>query len=270
MADDPSAAGETPEESEPIDADSPSNESNADSPGEFAFSQADIDAALNPTSPAEESAGDAGAAPEAESGSAKEESQQTPPEEPPQAAAQEEGAAAEASSDAGPTDADALAAELLADQGISEEPEKPAEESRTDASGNPFDAAAAEMAAAIAEEAAAGGGETPSTDAEQPASTLELPDFSNDRNSGDGYDITLLNDVNLRVHIELGRTWMYVEDVLKLSEGSVVELDSLAGDPVDIFVNDRLIARGEVLVLNDNFCVRISEIVSSLEDVAVA
>jgi len=53
---------------------------------------------------------------------------------------------------------------------------------------------------------------------------------------------------------------MLVEDVLKLREGSVVELDKLAGDPVEIMVNDRLIARGEVVVLNENFCVRIVEI----------
>lgn len=72
----------------------------------------------------------------------------------------------------------------------------------------------------------------------------------------------LLSDVNLNVKIELGRTKMLLEDVLKLGEGTVVELDKLAGDPVDIYVNDRPVARGEVLVLNDNFCVRISEILS--------
>jgi len=72
----------------------------------------------------------------------------------------------------------------------------------------------------------------------------------------------LLNDVNLDVRIELGRTKMLVEDVLRLGDGTVVELDKLAGDPVDIYVNDKPVARGEVLVLNDNFCVRISEIIS--------
>jgi len=74
--------------------------------------------------------------------------------------------------------------------------------------------------------------------------------------------IDLLRDVQLTVKIELGHTRMYIEDILKLGEGSVVELDKLAGDPVDVFVNDRLVARGEVLVLNDNFCVRIGEIIS--------
>jgi len=76
----------------------------------------------------------------------------------------------------------------------------------------------------------------------------------------DKQNISLLNDVQLDVKIELGRANMLIEDVLKLGSGSVVELDKLAGDPVDVLVNDRLVARGEVLVLNDNFCVRISEI----------
>jgi flagellar motor switch protein FliN/FliY len=75
--------------------------------------------------------------------------------------------------------------------------------------------------------------------------------------------IDLLSDVNLNVKIELGRTRMLVEDVLRLNEGAVVELDKLAGDPVDIYVNERHIARGEVLVLNDNFCVRIHEILKA-------
>ena len=67
-------------------------------------------------------------------------------------------------------------------------------------------------------------------------------------------------DLDLR--IELGRTQMYLEDVLKLKRGSVVALDKLAGDPVDVFVNGRLVARGEVLVLNDNFCVRVTELLA--------
>lgn len=74
--------------------------------------------------------------------------------------------------------------------------------------------------------------------------------------------VSMLSDVNLRVKIELGRTRMLVEDVLRLGEGSVVELDKLAGDPVDVYANDRLVARGEVLVLDDSFCVRISDVVS--------
>jgi flagellar motor switch protein FliN/FliY len=78
--------------------------------------------------------------------------------------------------------------------------------------------------------------------------------------------IELLDDVELDVKIELGRTEMRIEDVLQLGAGSVVELDKLAGDPVDIFINERLVARGEVLVLNDNFCVRVNEILSPIPE----
>ena len=76
--------------------------------------------------------------------------------------------------------------------------------------------------------------------------------------------LELIRDVELDLKIELGRTQMYLEDVLRLRRGSVVTLDKLAGDPVDIFVNGRLIARGEVLVLNDNFCVRVAELVAGV------
>lgn len=88
----------------------------------------------------------------------------------------------------------------------------------------------------------------------QPAGPAKVPE-----------ELRFLSDVNLNVKIELGRTRMYVEDVLRLGPGAVVELDKLAGDPVDVYVNDRHVARGEVLVLNDNFCVRISEILSLTE-----
>jgi flagellar motor switch protein FliN/FliY len=74
--------------------------------------------------------------------------------------------------------------------------------------------------------------------------------------------IDLVRDVEMDLKIELGRTQMPLEEVLKLRKGSVVTLDKLAGDPVDVYVNGRLIARGEVLVLNDNFCVRVGELVT--------
>lgn len=86
-------------------------------------------------------------------------------------------------------------------------------------------------------------------------------DGSGDDDSG----IDMLGDVDLDVTIELGRTEMLVEDVLRLASGSIIELNKLAGDPVDVYVNGRLIARGEVLVLNDNFCIRISEILADVD-----
>lgn len=75
-------------------------------------------------------------------------------------------------------------------------------------------------------------------------------------------ELEALQEVELDLRIELGRTELLVEEVLALKSGSVVPLDKLAGDPVDVLVNGRLIARGEVLVLNDNFCVRIAEILT--------
>jgi flagellar motor switch protein FliN/FliY len=93
-----------------------------------------------------------------------------------------------------------------------------------------------------------------------------MPNFQKVMAEAQVSSIDLLRDVDLNVKIELGRSRMLVEDVLKLGEGSVVELDKLAGDPVDVFVNERLVARGEVLVLNDNFCVRINEIVAGVKE----
>jgi len=92
-------------------------------------------------------------------------------------------------------------------------------------------------------------------------SSYRLDEFSLAAPSTESATLDLIRDVELDLKIELGRTHMYLEDVLKLRKGSVVPLDKLAGDPVDIFVNGRLIARGEVLVLNDNFCVRVAELI---------
>ncbi len=96
-----------------------------------------------------------------------------------------------------------------------------------------------------------------------PATPFRIPELTTDEVSRQQIQgIELLSDVELNVKIELGRARMLVDEVLRLTEGSVVELDKLAGDPVDVFVNNRLVARGEVLVLNDSFCVRISDIIS--------
>lgn len=88
-----------------------------------------------------------------------------------------------------------------------------------------------------------------------------LRDFGGSPASTDKTTIDLVRDVELEVKIELGHADMHLEEVLQMQKGSVVPLDKLAGDPVDIFVNGRLIARGEVLILNDNFCVRITELI---------
>lgn len=126
---------------------------------------------------------------------------------------------------------------------------------------------AAEMAAVIAAEAAqAVGAEMSESAAAVAASPFEAPDLAADTAEADLASIEMLDDVELDVTIELGRTDMYIEDVLQLGVGSVVQLDKAAGDPVDIYVNSRLIARGEVLVLNENFCVRINDILSPIPE----
>jgi len=75
-------------------------------------------------------------------------------------------------------------------------------------------------------------------------------------------NLDMLMDVSLPIAIELGRTSMAIEDILNLGPGSVVELDKLAGEPVDLFVNNKLLAKGEVVVIDENFGVRITSMIS--------
>jgi flagellar motor switch protein FliN/FliY len=80
--------------------------------------------------------------------------------------------------------------------------------------------------------------------------------------------LDLLLDVPLDLSVELGRARMSIQDLLNLSPGSVIELDKVAGEPLDFMVNGRLVARGEAVVVNDKFGVRITDIVSPQERVA--
>lgn len=79
--------------------------------------------------------------------------------------------------------------------------------------------------------------------------------------------IDLIMDIPLEVTVELGRIRMLIKDVLDLASGSIIELDRMAGEPVDLLVNGRLVAKGEVVVIEDNFGIRITEIVSPAERV---
>lgn len=78
-------------------------------------------------------------------------------------------------------------------------------------------------------------------------------------------NMNLLLDVKMTLTVELGRTNMYIKDILSLGEGSIIELEKLAGEPVDLLVNNKLIAKGEVVVIDENFGVRVTDIVSPLE-----
>ena len=99
----------------------------------------------------------------------------------------------------------------------------------------------------------------------QPAAFVPLnmePVQVNDANIG------LILDVPLKVTVELGRTHKSIKEVLELTNGSIVELDKLAGEPVDIQVNGKFLAKGEVVVIDENFGVRITEIASPAERAA--
>jgi len=78
-------------------------------------------------------------------------------------------------------------------------------------------------------------------------------------------NIDLILDVPLEVSVELGRTKKTIKEILELGAGSIIELDKMAGEPVDILVNGKMIARGEVVVIDDNFGVRITDIISPVK-----
>ena len=83
--------------------------------------------------------------------------------------------------------------------------------------------------------------------------------------SENGKNLDLLLNVSLQVTAELGKAKMNVRDILKLGTGAIVELDRLAGGPVDLLVNNKLVARGEVVAIDDNFGVRITELIDQPE-----
>ena len=81
----------------------------------------------------------------------------------------------------------------------------------------------------------------------------------------EGRGIDLLLDIPLQVSVEVGRSKILVRELLQMQEGTLIELDKLAGEPLDLFVNDRLIARGEAVVVNDKFGLRLTDVVSPSE-----
>jgi flagellar motor switch protein FliN/FliY len=107
--------------------------------------------------------------------------------------------------------------------------------------------------------------EKESADALPPeASLLELPELSGAVAPTEVPSLDQLQDVELDVRVDLGRTYMRIEDVMKLEPGVVVPLDKAAEEPVDIFVGGRLIARGEILVIDGCYGIRVAELVSRM------
>ena len=112
---------------------------------------------------------------------------------------------------------------------------------------------------------------TPAPEIEMPAPVLkdipvvkpvEFGKFDRTESTGQPKNIDILMDVKLPVAIELGHTEMTIRDILNLSAGSVVELNKLAGEPVDLLVNNKTIARGEVVVVDENFGLRVTSLIS--------
>jgi len=126
------------------------------------------------------------------------------------------------------------------------------------------DRMAAEWAAALAEA-------KPETASElaAPVESVAAASFTDFSNSGSahsaGNDLNLILDIPVQLTVELGRTRIPIKHILQLAQGSVVELETLAGEPMDVLVNGYLIAQGEVVVVNDKFGIRLTDIVTPSE-----
>ena len=99
---------------------------------------------------------------------------------------------------------------------------------------------------------------------------MEFEQLGGSADGGNRSGVELILDVQMQVAVELGRTTMQVKDLLSLGPGSVVELDKQSGEPVEVVVNNKMVARGEVVVIDENFGVRITEIINAKETTADA
>ena len=95
--------------------------------------------------------------------------------------------------------------------------------------------------------------------------SVQFPNLMHRPSSQEAGNISLIMDVFMEMTVELGRTRKLIKEILSMGEGTIIELDKLAGEPVDILVNHKLIAKGEVVVIDENFGVRVTEIVSPME-----
>lgn len=124
------------------------------------------------------------------------------------------------------------------------------------------DAMAAEWAAALAESKPDGHEQNAVSEQVSPAS---FTNFTPTNNPVAGNDINMILDIPVQLTVELGRTRIPIKHILQLAQGSVVELETLAGEPMDVLVNGYLIAQGEVVVVNDKFGIRLTDIVTPSE-----
>jgi flagellar motor switch protein FliN/FliY len=127
------------------------------------------------------------------------------------------------------------------------------------------DRMAAEWAAALAESKP---GTDVASEVQTPAEQVAPASFTNfspTGATGAGNDLNMILDIPVQLTVELGRTRIPIKHILQLAQGSVVELDALAGEPMDVLVNGYLIAQGEVVVVNDKFGIRLTDIVTPSE-----
>jgi flagellar motor switch protein FliN/FliY len=130
------------------------------------------------------------------------------------------------------------------------------------------DKMAAEWAAALSESKAASAGNEVASEVAAPAETVAPASFANFTPTGNanaGNDLNMILDIPVQLTVELGRTRIPIKHILQLAQGSVVELETLAGEPMDVLVNGYLIAQGEVVVVNDKFGIRLTDIVTPSE-----
>jgi flagellar motor switch protein FliN/FliY len=131
------------------------------------------------------------------------------------------------------------------------------------------DKMAAEWAAALAESNPAAGNEVASelTNAAESVAPATFANFAptGANSTGAGNDINMILDLPVQLTVELGRTRIPIKNILQLAQGSVVELETMAGEPMDVLVNGYLIAQGEVVVVNEKFGIRLTDIVTPSE-----
>lgn len=147
-------------------------------------------------------------------------------------------------------------AAAMAEQAASEQPEESSDD---------------DWAAAMAEQGAAEQGSSAMENSDplakaQNASATVFQEFSKDNAMQNArHDIDLILDIPVQMTVELGRTKIAIKNLLQLAQGSVVELDGMAGEPMDVLVNGCLIAQGEVVVVNDKFGIRLTDIITPSE-----
>jgi flagellar motor switch protein FliN/FliY len=124
-------------------------------------------------------------------------------------------------------------------------------------------------AAALAESKGPSSGNDVASELTGPADSVAPAAFTNftptSSVGGAGNDLNMILDIPVQLTVELGRTRIPIKNILQLAQGSVVELDALAGEPMDVLVNGVLIAQGEVVVVNDKFGIRLTDIVTPSE-----